>query len=89
MTLAEIDITSCLGVEHLPDDAEIQYAWYEQAAYLLTQADCGNGAELAAESIDGVGSRTYRARRRNWLAPRAERLLTPLLAARLGALKRG
>ena len=90
LTMAEQDIRLELG------GAELDYANVfavgavcEQALFLLTSPDAGANpaaAVLQSESVDGIGSRTYRAGVNTAIAGRAERFLEQL-RGRPGAIR--
>ena len=88
LRIAESDITGTLGTAVLPEDAPVRHAWFEQALFLLCHPDDPDDGRVLAESIDGVGSRTYAGKKR-FLAPRAEQLLAPYLACMTVTLRRG
>lgn len=92
---ANIDICSVLGRMVEDDDpAELISALCEQAIYLLLNRDAlyeMHDREIASETIDGIGSRTYRKTSTGFggnLSRRAKELLTPFITGNL-TLKRG
>lgn len=90
LAMAEQDVSLELG------GAELDYANVfavgavcEQALFLLTSPDAGINpvsALIQSESVDGIGSRTYRNRSNPAIAPRAERFLEQL-RGRPGAIR--
>lgn len=88
LRVAELDILGTLGLEKIPDNDEVRFAWFEQALYLITHAGIPADETLLSESIDGVGSRTYSGKKR-FLAPRAEQLLVPYLRSFAVEILRG
>ena len=88
LRVAELDILCTVGTAVLPANDEVRHAWFEQALYLLTHPEAPDDGGVLAESIEGVGSRTYSGRKR-FLAPRAEQMLAPYLACMTVTLRRG
>ena len=88
LRIAEADILSVLGSEALPAHAPVRHAWFEQALYLLSRPEGPDDGRVIAESIDGVGARTYSGKP-HLLAPRAEQLLAPYLGSMTVTLRRG
>ena len=93
--IANLDICSVLGRMVADDDPEeLISALCEQAIYLLLNRDAlyeAANRELASESIDGLGSRSYRKTAQTQtgnLSRRAKELLTPFTTGCL-TLKRG
>ena len=89
LRIAELDVAIVFGFGELPDAPEIPYAIFEQALRLLECAGHSAGETVLSESVEGVGSRTLQPRREPFLAPRAERLLAPFLAAEITRISRG
>ena len=90
LVMAEQDIRLELGGTEL-DYANVFAvgAVCEQALFLLTSPDASISpvsALLQSESVDGIGSRTYRSRSNPAIAPRAERFLEQL-RGRPGAIR--
>ena len=88
LRIAESDIAGTLGTAALPEDDAVRHAWFEQALFLLCRPEGPDDGRVLAESIDGVGSRTYSGQKR-FLAPRAEQLLAPYLECMSVTLRRG
>ena len=80
LTTAEEDVRNEL------DGAELDYsmpaavgAVCEQAIHLFTDPDAmRDTSKLTAESVEGIGSRSYRSDRSTLLSPRAERYVNQL-----------
>ncbi len=92
---ADLDVAAVFGRSVNDDDGALLCAAVaEQAIHLLLHRDALSPAEtqkdLISESIDGVGSRTYRVGRREMemLCERARSLLSGATTGQL-ALKRG
>ena len=70
---AENDIKNFLALECIDETSVFAYcAVLEQAVYLAEYFDVLNSPrELKAESVDGVGKKSYAARNRSLIAPRA------------------
>ena len=88
LRVAEYDILCTVGTNALPANDEVRHAWFEQALYLLTHPEAPDDGAVLAESVDGVGSRTYSGKKR-FLAPRAEQLLVPYLRSLTVTILRG
>ncbi len=67
------DIKNFLALECIDETSVFAYcAVLEQAVYLAEYFDVLNSPrELKAESVDGVGKKSYAARNRSLIAPRA------------------
>ena len=88
LRVAELDILCTVGTAVLPVNDEVRHAWFEQALYLLTHPEIPDDGGVLAESVEGVGSRTYSGKKR-FLAPRAEQLLVPYLRSLTVSILRG
>lgn len=92
LELAATDLAGYLAVAAIDlSIAGCRQAVFEQALHLLDSPPADARGELAAETIDGVGSRSYRTdpggdRR---YSPRARMLLEPLLRPGRGRFGRG
>lgn len=92
LALAATDLAGYLAVAGIDlSIAGCRQAIFEQALHLLHSPPADGRGELAAETIDGVGSRSYRTdsgddRR---YSPRARMLLEPLLRPARGRFGRG
>ncbi len=88
--LAVEDISVYLGSAPRTDDRNQMAAVCEQALWILTKCSRPDPA-LASESVDGAGSRSYRAVEygKSFLAERAAALLEPLLRSHSGLISRG
>lgn len=78
LKMAERDVSGELGgIEAVETDILMMEAVCEQAVYLLAFPEAINpkGAHLESESVDGVGSRTYRNGSNPAIGPRAARLI--------------
>ncbi len=73
LRLGALDAAAFLGREPDRKNPHQAAAIYEQALWLILRPD----DRIAAESIDGVGSRSYRAAPAELLAERARALLEP------------
>lgn len=76
LRMAELDICCELGVKTLPDGELCRNAVVEQMFYLLVnRSRIGADLSVEAESVDGLGSVSYRGNGEALIAPRARRLL--------------
>jgi hypothetical protein len=92
LEVAAADLAGYLAVAGIDlSIAGCREAVFEQALYLLNSSPAGARGEIAAETIDGVGSRSYRnvSGDDRPYSPRARMLLEPLLRPGRGRFGRG
>lgn len=81
LTLAATDVASRLGLDAPDETSSLQcQAVFEQTVFLLRHFDRLNraGGEIASESLDDAGSRSYRPDPHPGLSPRAMQLIRRL-----------
>ena len=78
LTMAAADVASRLGLDAIDETRPLQcQAVFEQTVFLLRHFDRFNRAdgEIAEETLEDVGSRTYRPQSHPGLSPRAMQLI--------------
>ena len=86
---AEADISAELGGAELDySESAAVGAVCEQALFLLTDPTAlRDNSRIAAESVEGIGSRTYRTGNGSLLSARAERYVNQLRGAAVGVVR--
>ena len=81
LRMAERDVAAELGRAPAADNFLEVAAVGEQTIHLLRHPAGDNSAQIVAEKVEGVGSRSYAATELPEIAPRARRYLRALLGA--------